>query len=152
MLARSLASRASRSIDSQVYFWSQKAWYLQVLATFGEKRVLRLSSLLGWAPGGLPGAILEAFGALRDRFWEVFWMNFGWFLHVCRMVFCSSFFDDFQVVFSKSFSWFFLFVRSARKRPTRLKHCKNQWIFMIFLGARLRLRSGEGEGKRQKTT
>ena len=59
--------------DSQVFFRAKKHGIYSVLATFGEKRVLRLSSWLGWAPGGLPGAILEASGALRDRFWKVVW-------------------------------------------------------------------------------
>ena len=47
--------------DSQVFFGAKKHGIYSVLATFGEKRVLRLSSWLGWAPGGLPGAILEPF-------------------------------------------------------------------------------------------
>ena len=55
-------------------FGAKKHGIYSVLATFGENKVSELSSWLGWAPGGLPGAILEASGALRDRFLEVFWM------------------------------------------------------------------------------
>ena len=88
-------------------FRAKKLGIYSVLGTFGEKRVLRLSSWLGWAPGGLPGAILEASGALRDRFWEVFWMIFGCFLEVVRMLIGIPFLMTFQVVFFRQASHFF---------------------------------------------
>ena len=64
--------------------------------------------------------------------------------------FLLSFFDELSCCYFERFLMDFVIFRSARKRPTRLKHCKNQWIFMICLGARLRRRSGEGEEELQK--
>ena len=64
-------------------FEPKKHGIYSVLATFGENKVSKLGSWLGWAPGGLPGVILEDSGALRDRFWVAFlrfFDDFGRFL------------------------------------------------------------------------
>ena len=62
---------------ARFFLGAKKHGIYSVLATFGEKRVLRFGSWLGWAPGGLPGAILEASGALRDRFWALWGSPIG---------------------------------------------------------------------------
>ena len=147
---RSSVSRASRSMIARFIFGAKKHGIYSVLATFGEKRVLRLSSWLGWTPGGRPGAILEASGALRDRFREVFWMIFGCFLEFFCMHIGIPFLMHFRAVFSKGFSWFSCFFRSARKRPTS-EICNTLRVKTnISQGARLRRRSGEGEEKQKK--
>ncbi len=60
------------------------------------------------------------------------------------------FFMHFQAVFSKGFSFIFLFFRSARKWPTS-EFCNTLRVKTnISQGARLRRRSGEGEEELQK--
>ena len=68
------------------------------------------------------------------------------------MVFGMPFLMHFQAVFSKGFSFIFLFFRSARKWPTS-EICNTLRVKTnISQGARLRRRSGEGEEELQKTT
>ena len=109
-----------------------------------------------WVPLGASAARFEAPGLPRRPPASILGAIFGAFLRILEGFshgFLHSFFDEFSGCFFRMVSHgFCCFFRSARKRPTRLKHCKNQWLFMIFLGTRLRRRSGEGEGKRQKTT
>ena len=48
--------------DSQVYFFEPKSIvFIVFFCTFGNQLLLQLGSWLGWAPGGLPGVILEQF-------------------------------------------------------------------------------------------
>ena len=129
---------------------AKKHGIYSVLATFGENKVSKLGSWLGWAPGGLPGAILEASGALLDRFWEAFLMCFGDFGRFFCMFFCMPCLMHFQADFSKGSSWNLFFFRSVRKRPTS-EICNTLRVKTnISQGARLRRRSGEGEEELQK--
>ena len=129
---------------------AKKHGIYSVLATFGENKVSKLGSWLGWAPGGLPGAILEASGALLDRFWEAFLMCFGDFGMFFCMFFCMPCLKYFQADFSKGSSWNLFFFRSVRKRPTS-EICNTLRVKTnILQGARLRRRSGEGEETTQK--
>ena len=84
--------------DSQVYFW--RPFSLKVAP--GSLSVLSwLRFAASWAILGgsrRPTGSQEASGALRDRFWEAFWLNNCCFLMVIHMFFGIRFLMNFRVV------------------------------------------------------
>ncbi len=82
--------------DSMFIFGAQKHGIYIVLGTFGEKRVLRFSSWLGWAPGGLPGAPSWLARGLRSPPGSILGDIFGDFRKILEgfsSVFLPAFFD-----------------------------------------------------------
>ena len=107
-----------------------------------------------WVPLGASAARFEApglprkppasiLGAIFDAFLKIVEVFFVWF---------SAFlFNDFSSCFSKGFSWILLFFSFRAKTADTRKMQYLPHENLLFQGARLRRRSGEGEETIQTT-